>query len=267
MIALRLPWAFLLRDMRTEFSHKFALVLKVAGAALSVVIFYFIATALRHVGNSSFDVFGGYFPFAVIGLAFITYMTLGVGAMASTMRDSQADGTLELLVVSPTRLSLTLLSSAISGFTFAGFSVFAYLGVGAALGASLGAANVPTALLAFVLTTMSFVPLALFAASIVFLTTRGNPVAFGVRTASVVLSGVFYPTSVLPEWLRIPGQALPLTHALEVLRGSLLLGEGPGALGNQFLALAGLTVVLTPLSLLACRAAVRIARTDGSLTR
>lgn len=267
MLALRIPWAFLVRDLRTELSYKFALLMRVLTAVLSVLVFYFIATALRGVGSSSFDHFGGYFPFAVIGLAFLTYMSLGVGAMASSMRDSQAAGTLELMVVSPTRLWLWLLSSALSGFTFASVSVAAFLATGAAFGASLGSANVPAALVAFALTTASFVPLALFAASIVFLTTRGNPVAFGVRTVSVVLCGVFYPPSVLPDWLRALGEPLPLTHALELMRGTLLLGQGFGDLWEPLLVLAGLTAGLLPLSLLACRLAVRLARTDGSLTR
>jgi ABC-2 type transport system permease protein len=267
VLTLRIPWAFLLRDLRTERSYKLALLARVAGAALSVLVFYFIATALRGRANASFDHFGGYFSFAVVGLALLTYLSLGVSAMASSLRDSQGAGTLELLVVSPTRLSLSLVSAAASGFVIVSVSVVAYLGAGAAFGAHLGEANVPVALLAFALTTASFVALALFAASIVFLTSRGNPVAWGVRTVSVVLCGVFYPTSVLPGWLRVLGEPLPLTHALKLMRGTLLLGQGLDELWRPMLTLAGLTAVLLPLSLLACRLAVRLARTDGSLTR
>lgn len=267
MLVLRIPWAFLVRDLRTEASYKAALALRVVAAILSVLVFYFIATALRGVGSSSFGAYGGYFPFAVIGLAFLTYLSSGVGAIASSLRESQAAGTLELLVISPTRLSLTLLSSSISGFAFATLSVVVYLLAGVALGVDLGAANLAVAALSFTVATVSFVALGLFAASIVFLTARGNPIAWGVRTASVVLCGVFYPVDVLPDALRALAQVLPLTHALELLRGSLLLGQGLGELWQELLVLAALGAVLLPASLLTCRLAVRLARTDGSLTR
>ena len=72
--------------------------------------------------------------------------------------------------------------------------------------------------------------------------------------------------NVLPGWLRAVGQALPLTHSLELLRRSLLLGEGPAQLGGELLALGLLTAVLLPLGLLACHLAITIARVDGSLS-
>lgn len=264
---IAVPWAFLVRDLRIEASHKGALVLRIAAAVVSVLVFYFIATALRGVGSSSFGPYGGYFGFAVIGLTLLTYMSSGIAAMAGSLRESQAAGTLELLVISPTRLSLTLLSSSLSGFVLATLSVIVFVAAGAALGVDLGRADVPVALLSFAVATVSFAALALFAASVVFLTTRGNLVAGGVRTVSVVLCGVFYPVGVLPEALRVVAQALPLTHALELARGSLLLGQGVDELWDELLILGGLGAVLLPASLLACRVAVRLARTDGSLTR
>jgi ABC-2 type transport system permease protein len=81
-----------------------------------------------------------------------------------------------------------------------------------------------------------------------------------------VLGGVYYPVNVLPSWLNVIGQLLPLTHALELLRRSLLNGEGFAQLGGELAILAGLTLVLLPLGLLACQLAIRVARTDGSLS-
>jgi ABC-type multidrug transport system permease subunit len=100
---------------------------------------------------------------------------------------------------------------------------------------------------------------------VVFVTARGNPASWAIRTASTVLGGVFYPVAVLPEGLRVLAQALPITHALELLRGSLLLGEGLGELWTSLAALAGITAVLLPLSLAACALALRVARGGGTL--
>jgi ABC-2 type transport system permease protein len=87
-----------------------------------------------------------------------------------------------------------------------------------------------------------------------------------VNTASVLLAGVFYPTEVLPEALQALGRVLPMTHALEIVRRSLLGGEGIDTLLPSFVALVALTAVYLPLGILACHWAVRVAQTDGSLT-
>jgi ABC-2 type transport system permease protein len=113
---------------------------------------------------------------------------------------------------------------------------------------------------------VSFNALGLFSASLIILMKRGDPLGWVLRVSAAVLGGVFYPTNVMPGWLRAISQALPLTHALELLRRSLLSGAGWAELRGELFALVGLTAILLPLGLLACAQAVRIARTDGSLS-
>jgi lipooligosaccharide transport system permease protein len=45
-------------------------------------------------------------------------------------------------------------------------------------------------------------------------------------TPMVLLSGVFYPSSALPNWLAVFAAALPLTHAIDLAR-PLILGQMP----------------------------------------
>ena len=95
---------------------------------------------------------------------------------------------------------------------------------------------------------------------------RGNPVAMILGSLSFFLSGVIYPVTVLPGWLRAIGQFLPLTHALEVLRRGLLVGAGPFSLGAPMFALAIFAVILAPTGAAVFAFALRRARADGSLT-
>jgi ABC-2 type transport system permease protein len=266
VLTLRLQWAFLLREARVEGAHAGALATRLIAAIGSVLVFFFIARALRGAATAGLGPYdASYFAFAVVGLALLGYMGHGVGAMASGLRDSQASGTLELLVLSPARTWVLLLCSSLAAYPLAAVSFAAYLGTGVALGLDLGAANVAAAALTVALATVGFAALGVLVASVVFVTARGNPAAWAVRTGSIVLGGVFYPVGVLPEAMQVAGQALPLTHALDALRGSLLLGQGVGELWPSLLALAGTAAVLLPLSLAACTATLRIARTDGSL--
>lgn len=267
MLAARVTWAFLVRDLRVEKSYKGWLALKIVGGLLAVVMFYYIALVFRGRGSTHLDAYGGsYFSFALIGLAFSAYMSQGIGGIAASLRGSQGTGTLELMVLSPLRLPAIFLSSSLPSYVVGTITVLASLFTGIVLGADLGSANVLMALLSFVVSTASFVALGLFAAALVLVTKRGNPVAWGIRAVSVLLAGIFYPVSVLPGPFQVMAQAVPLTHVLELMRGSILLGKGPAELWPHLLALLGLTAVLLPLGLLACHATVRMARTDGSLS-
>ena len=71
---------------------------------------------------------------------------------------------------------------------------------------------------------------------------------------------------VTTGWLRAIGWFLPLTHALAVLRGALLVGAGPAALADSFLALIIFAGVLAPVGFGVFAFALRRARIDGSLS-
>lgn len=266
MLALRVPWAFFVRDLRIEASLRGSLAMRLASPVVAVLVFYFLSLALRGPAATAMTSSGvSYFAFAVVGLALLAYVTAGITAVAEGIRESQRTGALEHLVLSRVRLSTMLLAASLPGYAIAGVTAAIYLIAGGALGVRFSAGAIPFALLSLALATVSFVALGLFAVSFVLLTKRGNPLGWAIRTSSIVLGGVFYPVSVLPEGLRLLAQALPVQHILDALRGSLLLGQGMGELWPDLLALAIIAAVLLPLSLLACRIAVRIARTDGSL--
>ena len=268
MIAsLRVPWAFVVRDFRIETSYKVGFLFRILAAFVNVAVYYFIARVFGSAAAPYLQAYGGsYFAFVVIGVAFSDYLGLGISAIGSSIRDGQVTGTLELMLLSPTRLTTVLLSSTLWSYLFASLGVAVYLVAGATLGMRLDNANVPFALIALIAAIVSFNALGLFSASLIILMKRGDPLGWAIRVSSAVLGGVFYPMSVLPGWLRAIGQALPLTHALELIRRSLLQGQGWAELQGELLTLIGLTAVLLPLGLLACALAVRVARTDGSLS-
>jgi ABC-2 type transport system permease protein len=266
-VHLRVPWAFLARDFREDSSYKIGFLFRVATALINVAIYYFIASAFGSAAAPYLSSYGGnYFAFVIIGVAFSEYLAIGIGAIGESIRQGQTTGTLELMLLSPTRLVVTLLSSSLWSYVFASLRVLVYLIVGAVLGMRFEQANVPFALLSLALAIVSFNALGLFSASVIILMKRGDTLGWALRVSSLVLSGVYYPVEVLPAWLRPAGQLLPLTHALELLRRSLLLGEGFGQLWGELLILAGLTIVLLPVGVLACHLAIQVARTDGSLS-
>jgi ABC-2 type transport system permease protein len=42
----------------------------------------------------------------------------------------------------------------------------------------------------------------------------------------MMLSGFFFPFQGMPAWARVIGEAIPTTHAMRIVRGVLLKGNG-----------------------------------------
>jgi ABC-2 type transport system permease protein len=265
VVAASVAWAFLVRDFRIETSHKAGFAFRVFAGLMGVPIFFFVARAVR--GVEAVEGFGGYFAFVIVGLAATAYMSVGIGTFVGSLRRSQGTGALELMVLSRTRFSLVLLFSSFPGYLLALISLAGFVAMGAVFGMDLTRANIVVALASLVLATAAFIALGLLAASVVFVTTGGNPASWVIRAVSVVLAGVFYPVSVLPGPLRVAAEAVPLTHAAELLRRSLLAGDGVAEVRHELLALLAITTVFMPLGLAACRLALRVAQTDGSLSQ
>jgi len=261
-------WATFLRDLWMALSYRTGFALSVGGALLSVFSVYFLSQTFGGEASQSLDAYGGsYFGFAVVGVALSNLMTLGLTGMSARIREGQMMGTLELMLLSPNRLGVLMFGSSLWAHTQAFVTLVLYFAFGALLGMDLSSANLGMTLLSLGLAVIAFNALGLFSAAVVIVIKQGNLVSLVVGLASALLGGVLYPTSVLPDWLRVIGQFLPLTHALELIRGSILAGQGLAELWEPFLSLAALTAVLLPVGLWACSRAVHIAQTDGSLAQ
>ncbi len=74
-----------------------------------------------------------------------------------------------------------------------------------------------------------------------------------VMIPTMILSGFIFPIESMPEWLQPVSKVLPLTWALDVLRGAFVKGSGFGALAVPLLVLAGFAVVIFGISIWATR--------------
>jgi ABC-2 type transport system permease protein len=75
-----------------------------------------------------------------------------------------------------------------------------------------------------------------------------------------------FPVQSLPQPLAILARALPLTYAIDGMRGALLEGRSIGAMAPTLTALTAFAVVLLPLALAALSLSLRRARQCGTLS-
>ncbi len=270
-MGLNRPYAFLVRDFLTEVSYPVSFAVQIGGVLLSATMFYFIAQALGSAASPYLQEYGGdYFSFVLIGIAFGNYFGVGLQAFSRALREAQTSGTLEAMLMTPTRVSTVILSSATWSYLFTTVRVVLYLACGVVLfGVRLAEANYLGALAALALSVVSFSSIGIVAASFVMLFKRGEPITSMLTGAFNLLGGVFFPVEIFAArapWLMPVAQALPLTYALHAMRLALLQHASFAALASDLAMLAVFAVILLPLSLAVFRWTVDRARQDGSLT-
>jgi len=259
--------AFLKRDVSVALSYRLSFAMQIFGIFFSVASFYFLSRLFGAALVPQLEQYGGdYFSFVLIGLAFSSYLGLSLSNFSSSIREGQTTGTLEIMLLSPTRLSAILVSSSLWSYVMTTINVIIYLVVGALVfGFNVSNANFLTAFVMLVLSIASFSGIGILSAAMVLVVKKGDPISWVFGGASSLLAGVFYPISVLPNWLTPLSHVLPLTYALDGMRLAMLRGYSLYQVRLDILVLLGFALVLTPISFWAFRAALRRAKKEGSL--
>lgn len=255
--------AFLIRDAVIAVSYRLQFFFQFVLVVFTVFILYFVSQLIAN--NPALESYGGYLPFAAIGLAMSSYFQTGFSSFATAIRNEQTMGTLEALLMTPTRIPTIVIASSVWDFFWATMVAVTYLLtaeflLGITLRGSLVVAMIP-----LLLTTLIFASLGVISASFVMVFKRGDPIGLVMGSLSTLLGGVFYPVSALPQWLQGIAQFLPITYGLEAMRQVLLKGATLRAILPDLLTLMGFAVILIPVSLVCFKKAVRQAKREGSL--
>lgn len=267
MINYKKPIAFLKKDVVSEMSYQVVFLMRIFEIFFSVAAFYFLAKLLGTSVSSYLQPYGGdYFSFVLIGIAFSNFLSTGLESFAKNVRIEQLMGTLEAMLVTPTKLSVIVLSSSLWNFLFASFSVLIHFLIGVILfGLDVSNANIGAALLLLVLTIIVFSSLGIISASFIMIFKRGAPLDWLVNQTARFLGGVLYPIEVLPPWLRKLSHIHPITYTLEAVRHAVLQGYSFHRLLPEIVSLVFFSVILLPLSILAFKYGVKKAKIQGSL--
>jgi ABC-2 type transport system permease protein len=131
-----------------------------------------------------------------------------------------------------------------------------------------GSMNVATAVIFVLLGSFSFVGIGMMAAILPLLyVERGAQMTFVIQSCLLLVSGVYYPTEVLPGWMQVLSRLSPATYVLDGVRAGLLDGTPVTALAHDVLPLVGMGAVLIPVGLWAFGRAERYAKRTGKLKR
>lgn len=266
--ALRLAWAYVLRDFRVERSYRLAFASSLFGSLTTLLSSGFLSRLVPD-DQPVLDQFGSdYFTFVLIGTAALSFFTLALGTFSTNLDAEQRQGTLEALLVAPRDPRLLLVCGSLWPFLFATVQMVLYLAGGVVLfSAELPLHRIALAGGMTLLTIGVFAALGMMAASIVIITKRAGSLLTLVGAAFALFGGVLYPIDVLPSGLRFIARLLPMSYGLEGVRLSLVRDLDLGTIGLDAAVLAGSIAVLLPSALALFRWGIDRARRNGSLAQ
>jgi ABC-2 type transport system permease protein len=140
------------------------------------------------------------------------------------------------------------------------FAVVAFIGI------HLDDPNYPASLALLAIASISFIGVGMMTSVLPLISPeKGTQLGFVAQGLMLVVSGVYYPVSVLPGWMQWIAKISPATYALRGTRASILHGTGLAWADVWPLLLIGAFSI--PIGLAVFRAGERYAKRHGKLKR
>lgn len=248
-------------------SYRVSMILSLVGTVAAVVPTLLVARALQPVMAGAIRGEGHqYFGFLLLGTVTFTFLPIAINTLPSSIGSSIGNGTLEMVLGTPTGPAVLLSGFMGYGLLWTAARATLLLLAGGLLGASFNLLHAPAAALILFLIFLAHVPIGLIAAASVLAFRTAGPMPQAVLILSTLLGGVYYPTRVIPGWLRPFADFFPLSYGLRALRRVLMDGASIMQVAPDLTQLALMTVVLFAIGTLFFSLALGYAMRNGSLS-
>ncbi len=234
--------------------------------AMSITFIGAGAAALK--GGETIDM-QWYMTYLLIGALIWSYLSMIFDILSETVQWERWEGTIEYTFMSPTSRVTHLLGMGVYAIVYGIIRTAIVLGVAMlAFDLDLGSANYVAALVVLAVCSISLVGFGVVAAVMPLLSPeKGQQVTYIVSALLLLVSGVYYPIKVLPEWMQVMAQFSPVTYALEGSRAALLGGVGLSQLWGSIWPLLVMGVVFVPMGLFVFHLGENYAKRTGKLKR
>jgi ABC-2 type transport system permease protein len=205
----------------------------------------------------------------LIGAVIWSYLGLIFEILTETVAWERWEGTIEYTFMAPLRRAVHLGGMALFAVLY-GLLRTALLFVVVALffGLHFEDANFATAFVLLAIASVSFAGVGMVTAVLPLISPeKGAQFGFIAQGLLLVVSGVYYPVSVLPQWMQWIAKISPATYALRGIRSAILDGDSLSSQWGNVWPLLVLGVVAIPLGLAVFRAGERYAKQHGKLKR
>jgi ABC-2 type transport system permease protein len=198
---------------------------------VSVLSIGFLASGLGTLGagGASFDLHRAQL-YLLVGALLWGYLSLVFMEAAYAISWERWEGTIEYTFMAPVRRITHLFGICFFAIGYGLARTLVVLLIATAMfRLDFSHADIPAALAVLAASTAPLIGLSILTAVLPLLSPqKGEQMSIAVQGFLLLVSGVYYPLSVLPVPMQIAGDASPLTYALAGIRSSLLDGASVG---------------------------------------
>jgi ABC-2 type transport system permease protein len=205
----------------------------------------------------------------LIGAVIWSYLGIIFEILTETVAWERWEGTIEYTFMAPLSRPVHLIGMGIFAVGYGVVRASIVFGVIAAFfGLNMPDANFATALLLLAVASVSFIGIGMMTAVLPLISPeKGTQIGFVGQGLMLVVSGIYYPVSVLPGWMQWLSKISPATYALRGIRAAILEGAGVSEVWGDIWPLLVIGAVSIPLGLEIFRRGERYAKRHGKLKR
>ncbi len=234
-------------------------------SALSIT---YIGAGMEQISGASVDT--NYLVlYLLIGTLLWRYLSIVFDAISEMIAWERWEGTVEYTFMAPvsrvTHMVGQTIFSLVWGLFFTGVI---FLVVALFFDLNLEEANLLGGAAVLIASSVSFVGFGIMAAVLPLLfPERGAQMTNVVQAILLLISGVYYPITVLPRWMQVIARGSPATYALEAMRAAMLRNAAWAELLPDLALLMAMGLVTIPAGAWIFSRAERYAKRTGRLKR
>src|SRR3954452_15610324 len=201
----------------------------------------------------------------LIGAVIWSYLGIVFEVLTETVAWERWEGTIEYTFMAPLSRAVHLLGMGTFAVLYGVLRTSLLFAVVALFfGLAFPEANWGAALILLATASVSFVGIGMITAVLPLISPeKGAQLGFVAQGLMLVVSGVYYPVEVMPQWMQWLSTISPATYALEGIRGAVL--DGQGVTADDLIPLIAIGALSIPLGLATFRAGERYANRTETL--
>lgn len=228
----------------------------------------FLGVGVQSLTGTKFDT-GRLVLYLMVGSLLWEYLSVLFWDISHIVSWERWEGTIEYTFMAPISRASHILGMSLFSIVYGAVRILIMLGLVAVFfHLDLGKANVGAALVVLGVASFSFLGFGTMVAVLPLMSPeKGSQIASIVEGILLMVSGVYYETSVLPGWMQAISVFSPATYTLRGMRRALVEGAGLGQLMDCLLPLILMGIILIPLGLKVFQIAEMYCKRTGKLKR
>jgi ABC-2 type transport system permease protein len=205
----------------------------------------------------------------LVGAVVWAYLGIIFEILTETVAWERWEGTIEYTFMAPLSRPIHLFGMGAFAIVYGVIRAVLLFGVVALFfDLELGQADFVAALVVLIVASIPFIGIGMMTAVLPLISPeKGTQLGFIAQGILLVVSGVYYPVEVLPQWMQWISVISPATYALDGMRDAIVDGAGLTSMGDELWPLVVIGIVSIPLGLEVFRRGERSAKRHGKLKR